>query len=851
MGHKSFGDRSSISLLENLDADKVLLQFGKCGSYQFGINCENKYLLDHASGAFMFGNLVASTLATYLADRYGRRMTFLLSLWFTTAMSFACAYSPTYSLFLVFRFLSGASGQAILIVGYVVTVESVATSFRSIQALINSLVWVLGIFVVGILYQFILNWRYLYLCVVFPGLFTLSYYWAFPESLHWLITNKETEKVQKYLNLSQYVNRTKVNLEECQNDSNQTNKIRVKRNFLDLSLFKYPTTFILSVVLNFVYWVLTLHSVDMHENRMVGFFLSAAVEIPAGIIAMLLLMIFGRRTVTFLSISGQTISLGLTIFTPRGTTTFLILSLIAKIMNTIAWASAPLLLSEMAPTTVRNMSYGLISTVGEIGSSLAPYLNRIEDENIQKAIIALMSVVAIIFSLMAPETFGKSLPQDLDDFDAGPFVGELMHVPPPALLMPDDFKAYSKVKVSNHSFNKDVMPSHFKFKDYCPNVFRNIREQFGVDQSEYLCSLTMQEPESKPNESSSSGRLFISYDKQFVIKVIDSEAIAEIHSILPKYHEYVVEQHGKTLLPQYLGLYRITVDVGETYMLVMRNIFGGKYNIHKKYDLKGSTVQRQASEKEKSKQLPTLKDNDFLEENYKLMLPGDAKSQLMKLLKSDTEFLTKMHLMDYSLLLGIHDIELEQQLQKERVASSSPVDEECPAGLVAELHQQQLSDLDSGGEQISPPESPIHSAGAFTTNSGGLNLDDEFFGIPSSEESPRKLVYFIGLVDILTYYGVKKRTESAAKTVKYGSGAENTSTVKPEQYAKRLLEFVNKNVSSPSRSHPVTFPRDTAPLESYPHPLSMDPIVSVTAEAGKMTSVTMSIDEKLATASIK
>jgi len=82
-------------------------------------------------------------------------------------------------------------------------------------------------------------------------------------------------------------------------------------------------------------------------------------------------------------------------------------------MNTIAWASAPLLLSEMAPTTVRNMSYGLISTVGEIGSSLAPYLNRIvcfvlkkinkfyfkEDENIQKAIIALMSVVAIIFSV--------------------------------------------------------------------------------------------------------------------------------------------------------------------------------------------------------------------------------------------------------------------------------------------------------------------------------------------------------------------------------------------------------------------------------------------------------------------
>lgn len=64
-----------------------------------------------------------------------------------------------------------------------------------------------------------------------------------------------------------------------------------------------------------------------------------------------------------------------------------------------------------------------------------------------------------------------------------------MHVPPPGLLMPDDFKAYAKIKIDYHAFNKDNMPSHFKIKDYCPNVFRNIREQFGVDQSEYLVHL--------------------------------------------------------------------------------------------------------------------------------------------------------------------------------------------------------------------------------------------------------------------------------------------------------------------------------------------------------------------------
>uniref|UniRef100_A0A1I7WZ06 Kinesin motor domain-containing protein n=1 Tax=Heterorhabditis bacteriophora TaxID=37862 RepID=A0A1I7WZ06_HETBA len=100
-------------------------------------------------------------------------------------------------------------------------------------------------------------------------------------------------------------------------------------------------------------------------------------------------------------------------------------------------------------------------------------------------------------------------------------IGQLEHVSPPGLLMPDDFKAYSKVKIDNHSFNKDIMPSHYKVKEYCPNVFRNLREQFGVDSTEYLRSLTSYEPEPDQLDGSKTGaspRFFISYDKKFVIK---------------------------------------------------------------------------------------------------------------------------------------------------------------------------------------------------------------------------------------------------------------------------------------------------------------------------------------------
>lgn len=30
------------------------------------------------------------------------------------------------------------------------------------------------------------------------------------------------------------------------------------------------------------------------------------------------------------------------------------------------------------------------------------------------------------------------------------------------------------------------MPSHFKFKEYCPLVFRNLRERFGLNEATYL-----------------------------------------------------------------------------------------------------------------------------------------------------------------------------------------------------------------------------------------------------------------------------------------------------------------------------------------------------------------------------
>ncbi|XP_073519403.1 phosphatidylinositol 5-phosphate 4-kinase type-2 gamma [Phyllobates terribilis] len=352
-------------------------------------------------------------------------------------------------------------------------------------------------------------------------------------------------------------------------------------------------------------------------------------------------------------------------------------------------------------------------------------------------------------------------------------VNELNQVPVPVMLLPDDFKANSKIKVTNHLFNRENLPSHFKFKEYCPQVFRNLRERFVIDDTDYQVSLTRSSPYTE--SEAHDGRFLLAYDKTLAVKEISSDDVANMHSILSDYHQHIVKCHGSTLLPQFLGMYRLSVDNEDSYMLVMRNMFSHRLTVHRKYDLKGSLVSREASDKEKIKELPTLKDMDFLNKSQKVYVDEEQKV-FMEKLKRDVEFLVQLKIMDYSLLLGIHDVLRGEQEEEEEIEEEETDNE----GM---LH----TTVGSYGT------SPEGIAGYLNSHKplgpGEFDPSIDVYAIKSSECAPQKEVYFMGLIDIFTQYDAKKKAAHAAKTVKHGAGAE-ISTVHPDQYGKRFLEFV-------------------------------------------------------------
>ena len=93
----------------------------------------------------------------------------------------------------------------------------------------------------------------------------------------------------------------------------------------------------------------------------------------------------------------------------------------------------------------------------------------------------------------------------------------------------------------------------------------------------------------------------------------------------------------------------------------MKNVFNTNKQIHLRYDLKGSKIGRRVLKGiDDNKGDIALKDLDLESQNKKFFL-GEKRDILIKQLKEDTKFLRENDAIDYSLLIGIHEINRESK----------------------------------------------------------------------------------------------------------------------------------------------------------------------------------------------
>lgn len=336
-----------------------------------------------------------------------------------------------------------------------------------------------------------------------------------------------------------------------------------------------------------------------------------------------------------------------------------------------------------------------------------------------------------------------------------------------------DFAA--KQKSTFDITGNELVPSakyDFKFKDYAPWVFRRLRALFRLDPADYLMSLTGKYILSELGSPGKSGSFFyFSRDYRYIIKTIHHAEHKFLRKILKDYYTHV-ENNPNTLLSQFYGLHRVKMPYGKKiHFIVMNNLFPPHRDIHATFDLKGSTIGRDYKEEDLEKNpRATLKDLNWLRRQRNLELGIQKKKLFLEQLQKDVVLLKRLQIMDYSLLVGIHDLSRgnEENLRDKTLQVFNPggekksIDEEpqsalqrTPSKLETVRKARELREMISQerpipmGEAVDKMPDELgegHSRPGFV-----FNQDDGGFQATHENNAPADEIYYLGVIDCLTH----------------------------------------------------------------------------------------------------
>jgi 1-phosphatidylinositol-4-phosphate 5-kinase len=212
-----------------------------------------------------------------------------------------------------------------------------------------------------------------------------------------------------------------------------------------------------------------------------------------------------------------------------------------------------------------------------------------------------------------------------------------------------------------------VAPPHsqpdFDIEAYGLDTFCALMNIYGISPDTLRRHICEGELKEIVNPSSSGSLLYLTSDSTYLVKTVrDYDAKFIQQKFLQEYYQYVRQTPG-TFLAKLFGVYGyipyisqqrgITIDSFTLRFAIFSNVIPTNIDIHEKYDLKGSSYKRDANFNERIKSSATFKDNDFREINPQgLKIPKEIYYNLKEILTSDAEFLEKLNIMDYSLLLG-------------------------------------------------------------------------------------------------------------------------------------------------------------------------------------------------------
>ncbi|XP_067670620.1 solute carrier family 22 member 15-like [Haliotis asinina] len=399
---------------------------------EWGLICDQKMLSPLVTSIQMGGVVVGAFLGGQFADVIGRKWTYYICLALQGGFNLVAAFSVTWQMFAVLRFLIGVMIGSLQVVSYPYLMEFLGRKWRPLASSLP--VWVTGVCIFALSVWLRPNWSHQHIIAGALHLPFLAGWFFVPESLRWLAVKGRTEEAEKVVDqMSRYNKKEKpadtlLLLKQVADEEKKLRASGSKYTYLDIYrpwsiCWKSLVIQLAWAGMTLVYYGISFGVGKLSGNLYLNIFLLAAVEVPTSVLTFFTNNKFGRKwtAIAFFGFAAVS-SFGVAVVTKtvsedRQGTAINVLALLTKLGVGAAWCAHAVLASETYPTVIRNLGYGGASTTGRLGGTVAPYVFAMGGDDLVVPFVIVGSVMAACAGLSAvlKDTNGQPLADTMKD----------------------------------------------------------------------------------------------------------------------------------------------------------------------------------------------------------------------------------------------------------------------------------------------------------------------------------------------------------------------------------------------------------------------------------------------------
>ncbi|CAM4672986.1 unnamed protein product [Leuciscus chuanchicus] len=388
---------------------------------EWDLVCSDDWRVPLTTSLFFSGVLTGSVISGQISDRFGRKIVLFITMGIQTVFTFIQVFSPSWLIFCILFFIAGMGQISNYLTAFALGMEIFSPSVRDIYSTLGvCLFFSIGYMMLPLAAYFLRDWRTLLLVLTIPGFFCMPLWWFIPESPRWLLSQGRVDEAEEILRKAAKMNRVKAPEVIFPRHQSKDSAGSLKTYSL-CDLVKSTNIRCITVLLCLVwfavssgYCALSLNTSSLHGDIFLNCFLSAVVEVPALLMAWLMLRRLPRRLCLSSTLSlGGVLLLFIHLIPQHMSSVTIALVMLGKFGLSAAFSIVYPATAELYPTVVRGSALGTCSMASRAGSLSAPYFIYLGGyyRSLPYILIGSLNVLSGLLYLLLPESFGSPLPE--------------------------------------------------------------------------------------------------------------------------------------------------------------------------------------------------------------------------------------------------------------------------------------------------------------------------------------------------------------------------------------------------------------------------------------------------------